>query len=134
MTVPAITISSNASKESVTSVVLRVILFGTIPTRILIIPDMPTDLPTLPELPVISPFLCLDDSESEWRDSVRFRPSFPSGSSSPDTTIPSTEIPTTSPAYISTLVIIASPTIHSRIWTTVRKSSFGITTRDNANT
>nr|GFC48297.1 hypothetical protein [Tanacetum cinerariifolium] len=67
MTVPAITISSNASKESVTSVVLRVILFGTIPTRILIIPDMPTDLPTLPELPVISPFLCLDDSESETR-------------------------------------------------------------------
>ncbi|GKG30477.1 hypothetical protein Tco_0422965, partial [Tanacetum coccineum] len=68
MAAPVITISSDASEESVTSVVLRVILFGTIPTEILIVPDMPTDLPTSPELPVVLPFLCLDDSESEPAD------------------------------------------------------------------
>ncbi|GJV03828.1 hypothetical protein Tco_1337397, partial [Tanacetum coccineum] len=57
---------------------------------------------------------------------VRFCSSSPSRSSSPDTTIPSTEIATASPACISTLVIIASPAIRSRIWTTVRKSTLGL--------
>ncbi|GJY09373.1 hypothetical protein Tco_0377558 [Tanacetum coccineum] len=108
MAAPVITISSDALEESVTSIVSRVILFGTIPTKIPIVPDMPTDLLTTPKLPAISPFLCSDDSESEptdesperhmslrlhddvissWRDRVRSRPSSPSGSSSPDTTI-----------------------------------------------
>ncbi|GKA82316.1 putative reverse transcriptase domain-containing protein [Tanacetum coccineum] len=73
---------------------------------------MPTDLPTAPELPV--------------RDSVRSHPFSPSGSSSPDTPIPSTEIATASPACISTPVIIASPTVRSRIRTTVRKSMLGL--------
>nr|GEV14953.1 hypothetical protein [Tanacetum cinerariifolium] len=50
MAAPLITISSDASEESVTSVVSRVILFGTILTKIPIILDMPTDLPTVPEL------------------------------------------------------------------------------------
>nr|GFA21364.1 hypothetical protein [Tanacetum cinerariifolium] len=111
MVAPAINISSDVSEESVTSVVSRVILLGTIPTDIPIIPDMPTDLPTIPELHVVSPFLCSNDSESEsadelperhvslrphddmvsrWRDRVRFRTSSPSGSSSSDTTISST--------------------------------------------
>ncbi|GJU93623.1 retrovirus-related pol polyprotein from transposon TNT 1-94 [Tanacetum coccineum] len=111
-------------------------------------------------LPAVSPFLCSDDSESEpanellerhvslrlyddvasrWRDRVRFCPSSPSGSLSPDTTIPSTEIlvtptppasyteiATASPACISTPVIIASSAVHSRIWTTARKSTLGL--------
>ncbi|GJT43709.1 hypothetical protein Tco_0952424 [Tanacetum coccineum] len=68
MAVPAITISANVSEESVTSVVSRVILFSTIPTEIPIILNMPTDLPTVSELPAVSPFLCLDDSESESAD------------------------------------------------------------------
>ncbi|GJZ76068.1 hypothetical protein Tco_0640533 [Tanacetum coccineum] len=160
MASPVITISSDVSKESVGSVVPRVIPFGTIPTKILIILDIPTDLPTALELPVVSPFLCSDDSESEpanelserhvslrpyddvvsrWRDRVRFRPSSPSGSSSPDTTIPSVEIPvaptpstpsieiaTASPACISTPGIIASPAVHSCIRTTTRKSTLGL--------
>nr|GEX43411.1 hypothetical protein [Tanacetum cinerariifolium] len=108
MVAPAINISSDASEESVTSVVSRVILLGTIPTDIPIIPDMPTDLPTIPELHVVSPFFCSNDFESEsadelperhvslrpyddmvsrWRDRVRFHSSSPSGSSSSDTTI-----------------------------------------------
>ncbi|GKG43912.1 hypothetical protein Tco_0483005 [Tanacetum coccineum] len=95
------------------SVVSQVILFGTIPTEIPIIPDMAIDLPSAPELHAVSTFLCSDDSKSEpadelperyvslrpyddmvsrWRDRVRFHPSLPSGSSSPDTTIPSSEI------------------------------------------
>ncbi|GKA93443.1 putative ribonuclease H-like domain-containing protein [Tanacetum coccineum] len=68
MAVPVITISSDASEESLTSVVSRVILFGTIPTEIPIVSDMLTDLPTVPELPAVSPFLGLDDSESESAD------------------------------------------------------------------
>nr|GEW86039.1 reverse transcriptase domain-containing protein [Tanacetum cinerariifolium] len=61
---------------------------------------MPTDLPTAPELPAVSPFLCLNELESEsvdesperhvslrlhdevvsrWRDMVRSRPFSPSG-------------------------------------------------------
>ncbi|GKD11567.1 hypothetical protein Tco_1195974, partial [Tanacetum coccineum] len=80
-----------------------------------IVLDIPTDLPSTPELPAFSPFLCSNDSEFEpadelperhvllrlyddvvfrWRDRVRFHPSSPSGSSSPDTTIPSAKIPT----------------------------------------
>nr|GEY01964.1 hypothetical protein [Tanacetum cinerariifolium] len=63
-----ITISSDASDESVTSIVSRVILFGTILTEILIVPDTPTDLPTTPELPTVSPFLCPDVSEPYSKD------------------------------------------------------------------
>nr|GEZ55101.1 retrovirus-related Pol polyprotein from transposon 17.6 [Tanacetum cinerariifolium] len=131
-----ITISSNATKESVGSVVLRVILFGTVPKEIPIVLDIPTDLPTTSELPAISPFLCSDDSESDpesepadelpmrhvslrlyddvvsrWRDTFRFRPSSRSGSSSsPDNTIPSAEIPVApiSPAP-SIAIAIVSP-------------------------
>ncbi|GJY03486.1 hypothetical protein Tco_0369426 [Tanacetum coccineum] len=44
---------------------MNVILFGTIPTKIPIVSDIPTDLPTTPELPAVSPFLYLDDSESD---------------------------------------------------------------------
>nr|GEV96006.1 hypothetical protein [Tanacetum cinerariifolium] len=130
-----------------TSVVSRDILFGTIHIEIPIIPDMPADLPTIPKLPAVSPFLGSDDFESEsadespkrhvslrlhddmvskWRDRVIFRSSSPSGSSSPDTTIPFIEIPTASPGFISTLVIIASPAVRSRIWMTVRKSTLGL--------
>nr|GEY05608.1 putative reverse transcriptase domain-containing protein [Tanacetum cinerariifolium] len=52
-------------------------------------------LPPAPELPMVSPFLCSDDSESgpEWSDMVRFPLSLPSGSSSPDSSMPSIEIP-----------------------------------------
>ncbi|GJS58261.1 hypothetical protein Tco_0653045 [Tanacetum coccineum] len=147
MAAPVITISSDVSEESVGSVVSRVILFDTIPTEIPIVSDMRTDLPSAPELLAVSPFLCSDDSESEpadelperhvslrlyddvvsrWRDRVRFRPSSPSRSSSPDTTIPSAEIlvvltppapsieiATASPACISTTGIIASPVVRS---------------------
>ncbi|GKF90224.1 hypothetical protein Tco_0264187, partial [Tanacetum coccineum] len=160
MAAPVITISSDISKESARSVVLRVILFGTIPTEIPIVPDIPTDLPSAPELHAVSHFLCLDDSQSKpidelpernvslrlyddvvsrWRDRVRFRPSFQLGSSSPDTTIPSTEIlvaltppapsteiATASPACISTPIIIVSPAIRSHIRTTTRKSTLGL--------
>ncbi|GJR83348.1 hypothetical protein Tco_0154133 [Tanacetum coccineum] len=124
--------------ESVGSVVLRVILFGTIPTEILIVPDIPTDPPSTPELPAVSPFLYSDDSE--WRDRVRFHPFLPSGSSSPDTTIPSAEIPVvpTPPAPSTeiatappdcdtlTLIITASPAVRSRIQKTSRKSTLGL--------
>ncbi|GKD37469.1 hypothetical protein Tco_1257676, partial [Tanacetum coccineum] len=75
-------------------------------------------LPPAPELPLVSPFLCSDDpeadSESEpteqrpkmheslfvldvmvlrWRERVTSRPSSPSGSSSQDTFVPSSEFP-----------------------------------------
>nr|GEU53517.1 hypothetical protein [Tanacetum cinerariifolium] len=50
MASPIILISSDSSEESVDSYVLRVILFGTIPTT--------------PELPLVSPFLCSDDSKA----------------------------------------------------------------------
>ncbi|GKC28429.1 hypothetical protein Tco_1035723 [Tanacetum coccineum] len=60
-----IAISSDASEESVGSIVLRVILFGTIPIEIPIVLDIPVDLPTAPKLPAVSPFLCSDDSESD---------------------------------------------------------------------
>ncbi|GJS84456.1 hypothetical protein Tco_0750997 [Tanacetum coccineum] len=132
---------------------------------ILIVLDIPTNLPTAPELPAVSPFLCSDDSESDpesepvdelperhlslrlyddvvskWRDRVRFCPSSPSGSSSPNTTISSIEIPfapippapsieiaTAPPACDTlTLVIIASPAVRSYIRTTVRKSTLGL--------
>ncbi|GKA29740.1 hypothetical protein Tco_0715985 [Tanacetum coccineum] len=77
--------------------VSRVIIFSTIPTEIPIFQDIHIDLPTAPELPAV-------------RDKVRFHPSSPSGSSSPDTTIPSVEIPVTpiSPAS-STEIATASP-------------------------
>ncbi|GKF10084.1 hypothetical protein Tco_0048010, partial [Tanacetum coccineum] len=142
-------------------VVSRVILFDSIPTEILIVPDIPTDLPTAPELLAVSPFLCSDDFEfepadellerhvslvpfsamvSRWRAKVISRSSSPSGSSLPDTTVPSaeisvapipptpsTEIATAPPACdIITLVITASPTVHSRIRTTARKSTLGL--------
>nr|GEV09376.1 reverse transcriptase domain-containing protein [Tanacetum cinerariifolium] len=100
----------------------------------------PSEDPVLaaPELPMVSPSLCSDDSK--WRDKVRFHPSLPSGSSLPDTTIssaeipvapvppaPSTKIDTTSLAYdILTPVITASSAIRSHIQTTVRKSTLGL--------
>ncbi|GKC83584.1 hypothetical protein Tco_1139301 [Tanacetum coccineum] len=108
---------------------------------------MPTNLPTAPEVLAVSPFLCSDDPEfesvdesherhvslrlhddvvSRWRDRVRSRPFSPSGSSLPDTTIPSTEIATASPTCISTPVIIASPAVRSRIRMTVNKSTLGL--------
>ncbi|GKA71805.1 hypothetical protein Tco_0778021 [Tanacetum coccineum] len=114
MAAPVITISFDVSEESVGSVVLRVILFGTIPTKIPIIPDIPTHLPTTLELPTVSPFLCSDDSKSDladelperyvslvnfsamgskWRAKVISRLSSPSGLSLPNTTIPSAKIP-----------------------------------------
>ncbi|GJW07101.1 hypothetical protein Tco_1569524 [Tanacetum coccineum] len=134
--------------------VSRVIIFSTIPTEIPIFQDIHIDLPTAPELPAVLPFLCSDKSESDpefelanklperhvslklyddvvsrWRDKVRFHPSSPLGSSSPDTTIPSvdilvtpispassTEIATVSPACDTlTPVITASPAVRSRI-------------------
>nr|GEZ48388.1 hypothetical protein [Tanacetum cinerariifolium] len=52
-------------EESVRSIVTRVFTFSTISTEVPIILDIPTDLPSAPELPVVSPFLCLDDSEFE---------------------------------------------------------------------
>nr|GEV73105.1 putative reverse transcriptase domain-containing protein [Tanacetum cinerariifolium] len=83
-----------------------------------IVPDIPTDLPFATELPTVSPLLCSDDSESDpesepadelperyvsprpfvfmvssWRAKDISHPSLPSGSSLPDTTIPSAEIP-----------------------------------------
>ncbi|GJV90350.1 putative reverse transcriptase domain-containing protein [Tanacetum coccineum] len=70
MATPVITISSDVSEESVGSIVSRVILFGTIPIEILIVQDIPIDLPSAPELPAVSPFLCLDDSESEPADEL----------------------------------------------------------------
>nr|GEZ32472.1 hypothetical protein [Tanacetum cinerariifolium]GFA52638.1 hypothetical protein [Tanacetum cinerariifolium] len=100
-----INISFDLSEESLTSVVSRVILFGTIPTEIPIVPDMPTDLPIAPELPAVSPFLCSDDSKSKPTDHLR------------DTyhiDFMNTwflEIATASPACISTPVIIASPAV-----------------------
>ncbi|GJW52254.1 putative reverse transcriptase domain-containing protein [Tanacetum coccineum] len=126
MAAPVITISSNISEESVGYVVSQVILFGTILTEILIVPDIPTDLPSAPELPA--------------RDRVGFRPSSPSGSPSPNTTIPSAEIPvaptlpalstkiTTAPPTCDTLtpVITASPAILSHIRMTARKSTLGL--------
>ncbi|GKA83049.1 hypothetical protein Tco_0789797 [Tanacetum coccineum] len=116
MAAPVITISSNVTEESVGS-------------------SEPAD-----ELPERHVSLRLyDDVVSRWRDMVRFRPS-PSGSSSPDTTIPSAEIsiaptPPTSSTEItnaspacdtSTPVITASPAIRNRIRTTTRKSTLGL--------
>nr|GEX66013.1 putative reverse transcriptase domain-containing protein [Tanacetum cinerariifolium] len=156
-----IAISSDALEESVGSVILRVILFGTIPIEIPILQDVPTDLPTVPELPAILPFLCSDDSESEavdelpkrhvshgsfgsmvsrWRAKVISHPSSPSGSSLPDATIPSAEIPVTvlplAPSIeiatasracnIPTLVITASSAVRCHIRTTARKSTLGL--------
>ncbi|GJS38048.1 hypothetical protein Tco_0536430 [Tanacetum coccineum] len=129
-----ITISFVVSEESLGFVVSRVILFATIPLEIPIVPDIPTDLPSTPELPAVSPFVCSDDFEFEpadelpkryvslrlyddvvswWRDRVRFCPSSPSGSSSPDTTIPSAEIPVapTPPALISSNNVMDDPNI-----------------------
>nr|GEY96155.1 hypothetical protein [Tanacetum cinerariifolium] len=101
-----INISFDLSEKSLTSVVSRVILFGTVPTEIPIVPDMPTDLPIAPELPAVSPFLCLDDSKSKLTGHLR------------DTyhlDFMNTwflEIAIASPACISTPVIIASPAVH----------------------
>ncbi|GJU24080.1 hypothetical protein Tco_1162701 [Tanacetum coccineum] len=65
MAAEVIAISFDALQESVGSVVSRVILFGTIPTKIPIVQDIPTDLPIAPKLPVVSPFLCSDDFKSD---------------------------------------------------------------------
>nr|GEV98645.1 hypothetical protein [Tanacetum cinerariifolium] len=93
-----ITISSDASEESVTSIVSRVILFGTILTEILIVLDMPTELPTTPELPAVSPFL--------W-------------------------IAISSPVFLFTPVIIASPAVRIRIRKTVRQRVLSPTRADH---
>ncbi|GJX34793.1 hypothetical protein Tco_0246350 [Tanacetum coccineum] len=83
---PVIPISSDSSEESVGSYVLRVIIFGTIPTSIPVILVVPAEVPIAPvdplvapkvgavpvilptrmlELPLVSPFLCTDDSEAD---------------------------------------------------------------------
>nr|GFA52770.1 hypothetical protein [Tanacetum cinerariifolium] len=132
--------------------------------KIPIILDILTNLPIAPELHAVSPFLCSNDSKSDpesepanelperhvslkpfstmvsrWRSKVISHPSLPSGSSLPDTTIPSagilvalippsssTKIATISPACDTlTPVITASPTIRSHIRTTIRKSTLG---------
>ncbi|GJV33430.1 hypothetical protein Tco_1393830 [Tanacetum coccineum] len=135
MPAPVITISFDVSEESARSVVSRVILFGTIPTEVPIVPDIPTDLPTTPELPAVSPFLCSDDSESEPPDELPERHvslGHFSAMVSRDTSCPippglSTEIATAPPAcYTLTPVITASPSVRSRIRTTIRKSTLGL--------
>ncbi|GKD20697.1 hypothetical protein Tco_1222400, partial [Tanacetum coccineum] len=118
MAAPVITLSPDAFEESVGSVVLRVILFGTILAEIPIVSDITIDIPTAPELPAVSPFLCSDDSESDpeskqadklgerhvslrpfsvmvskWMAKVISHPSSPSRSSLLDATILSAEIP-----------------------------------------
>ncbi|GJR97395.1 hypothetical protein Tco_0269569 [Tanacetum coccineum] len=116
---------------SVGSVVLRVILFGTILAEILIVSDIPRAL----ELPAVSPFLCSDDSESDpeskqadklperhvslrpfsvmvskWMAKVMSRSSSPSRSSLIDATILSVEIPVALiPPTPSTEIATASP-------------------------
>nr|GEU59450.1 putative reverse transcriptase domain-containing protein [Tanacetum cinerariifolium] len=75
MAASVIPISLDSSKESVGSHVLRVILFGTIPTSIPGIPMVPAEVPiapanprfliVAPELPLVSPFLCSVDSMAD---------------------------------------------------------------------
>nr|GEZ29204.1 hypothetical protein [Tanacetum cinerariifolium] len=122
--------SFDASEESVTSIVSRVILFSTIPTEILIVPDIPIELSIAPELPMVSPFLCSDDSEfepadelperhvslghfsamvSRWRAKVISHPSSPSRSSLPDTIVPSTKIPVAPIPPAPSIVIATAP-------------------------
>nr|GEV20252.1 reverse transcriptase domain-containing protein [Tanacetum cinerariifolium] len=64
MAAPVIAISSNALEENVGSVVLRAILFGTIPTKTPIILYIHIGLSTTPDLPAFSPFLCSVDFKS----------------------------------------------------------------------
>ncbi|GJR67426.1 hypothetical protein Tco_0013491 [Tanacetum coccineum] len=136
MEAPVISISSDSSDESVGSSIPRVILIGSIPIEVLVAPEVgaaavasPTrvleldthsssesgpsesTLPSVPVAPMVSPFICLDDSESDtklperhvsstphdamiarWRSRVASRPSSPSRSSSPTTS--TSEIPT----------------------------------------
>ncbi|GKE37743.1 hypothetical protein Tco_1461148 [Tanacetum coccineum] len=91
--------------------------------------SLEVSLPPALELPLVSPFLCSDDSKadsesepaeqrperhkylaahdvmvSRWRDMVASRPSLPSGSSSHDAFVPSSEFPI--------ILIVASPEIH----------------------
>ncbi|GKC89663.1 reverse transcriptase domain-containing protein, partial [Tanacetum coccineum] len=55
MTAPVIPISSDSSEKSVGSHVLRVILFGTIPTSIPVIPVVPAEVPIVPADPLVAP-------------------------------------------------------------------------------
>ncbi|GKD64469.1 hypothetical protein Tco_1306577 [Tanacetum coccineum] len=55
MLAPVILISSYSSEESVGSHVLRVILFGTIPTSILVIPVVPAEVPIAPADLLVAP-------------------------------------------------------------------------------
>ncbi|GJV80908.1 hypothetical protein Tco_1516778 [Tanacetum coccineum] len=55
MTAPVISISPDSSEESVGSHVLRLILFGTIPTSIIVIPVVPAEVPIVPADPLIAP-------------------------------------------------------------------------------
>ncbi|GKA80577.1 hypothetical protein Tco_0787269 [Tanacetum coccineum] len=136
MTAPVITISFDATEESVGSVFLRVILFGTIPTKVPIVLDIPTDIPTAPELPAVSPFLCSDDSksdpESEPADEiperhVSLRPFSAMILVAPIPPAPSTKTTTTSLACdILTPVINTSLAIRIHIRTTIRKSTLGL--------
>ncbi|GJR99521.1 putative reverse transcriptase domain-containing protein, partial [Tanacetum coccineum] len=143
MAAQVIAISFDALQESVGSVVSRVILFGTIPTKIPIVQDIPTDLPIAPKLPVVSPFLCSDDfksdSESEPADelperhvSLRHHDDVVSRCRAkilvaPTPPAPSTDI-ATAPPICDTLtpVITTSPPVRSRIQTTTRKSTLGL--------
>ncbi|GJV68643.1 hypothetical protein Tco_1484152 [Tanacetum coccineum] len=63
MDAPVISISSDTSKESVSSHAPRVILFGAIPAIIPVIPE--DSLPPAPDLPLVLHFLCSDDTEAD---------------------------------------------------------------------
>nr|GEW78819.1 hypothetical protein [Tanacetum cinerariifolium] len=104
-----IPISSYSSEESVGSYILRVIIFGSIPTIILVILVVPTEVLIVPADPLVA---SEGDNESEpaeqrnerheslvvydtmvlrWRDGVASRPSSSSRSSSHDTLAPPSE-------------------------------------------
>ncbi|GJR70063.1 hypothetical protein Tco_0016128 [Tanacetum coccineum] len=55
MAAPVIPIALHLSEESVGSLVLRVILFGTIPTNIPVIPMVPAKVPIAPANPIVAP-------------------------------------------------------------------------------
>ncbi|GKC71135.1 hypothetical protein Tco_1117018 [Tanacetum coccineum] len=55
MAAHVISISSDSSEVSVGSHVLRVILFGTIPTSIPVVPLVPAEVPIAPADPLVTP-------------------------------------------------------------------------------
>ncbi|GJZ05909.1 hypothetical protein Tco_0539702 [Tanacetum coccineum] len=160
MAAPIISISSDSSDESVGSSSPRVILIGSISIEVYVALEVAaaavaspvgvsklnthsssdpntseSSLPSVPVAPMVSPFLHLDDSESDtelperhisfaphdailarWRSRVASRPSSPSGSSSPTTStleIPTAPIP---PAPSTDIIspIDAPPGVHQR--------------------